>query len=322
MSKNRFSEPQKAQWFRKSVFAFQNKTNDMKKTILRLFLFGAFLFGLYGAYKYYGRYQEEKRKAAYYENLVDTSSPTVTVLRDSMLIAYQNEKRTIHIYVPPTYTQDTTTRYPVMYFMDGESSFNDLENMGPEWQIDEVINAAAKNGEPTAIVIGIQDSENRDAEYTPFVNEDNPDAHGAKFAEWVATDLKNWVDAHYRTKKEATSTFIGGISRSGMMAYYMMMAHPDVFGNALIQSPSMWVDYDRLLAMQLSESQLKNKKIFVSVGAYEGRIMIPHAEAVYEKFKAQGLSADQLRFEIIPDEGHWHVTWRKSFALAYPWLMK
>jgi hypothetical protein len=34
------------------------------------------------------------------------------------------------------------------------------------------------------------------------------------------------------------------------------------------------------------------------------------------------MSENELRFEIIPKEGHWHVTWRKSFALAYPWLMQ
>jgi len=102
----------------------------------------------------------------------------------------------------------------------------------------------------------------------------------------------------------------------------MLMAHPDVFGNAIIQSPAMWVDHDRLLAMELSEQQLKDKKIFVSVGEYEGRIMIPHAKDIYNKFKKQGLSEDQLHFEMIPEEGHWHITWRKSFAVAYPWLME
>lgn len=258
---------------------------------------------------------------AYYENIVDTSSPTVTVLRDSILIGYRNEKRTIHIYVPPEYDRDTTKRFPVMYFMDGESSFNDLENMGPEWQIDEVINAASSNGQQTAIVIGINQAENRDAEYTPWVNEDNPEAHGEAFANWVSTDLKVWVDSTYRTRPEATATTIGGISRSGMMAYYMLMAHPDVFGNAVIQSPSMWVDQDRLMAMELSQTEVSDKKIFVSVGEYEGGIMVPDAEDVYEKFEAMGLDSDHLKFEMISGEGHWHVTWRKSFALAYPWLM-
>lgn len=116
--------------------------------------------------------------------------------------------------------------------------------------------------------------------------------------------IKDWVDNGYRTLPSAKNTFIGGISRSGMMAYYMLMAHPDVFGNAIIQSPSMWVDYDKLMAMTLSDQQLIDKKIFVSVGEYEGGIMIPHARDIYEKFKAQGMDDNHLKFEIIPNEGH------------------
>jgi predicted alpha/beta superfamily hydrolase len=294
----------------------------MKKKLLLFFLPGLLIFGLYGLYRYYGHYKEEQRRAVYYENLKESASPTVSVLRDSLLIGYQNDKRTIHIYVPPNYDKDTLTRYPVIYLLDGESSFNDLEFMGPEWQVDEVINAASANGQQASIVVGINQAEDRDAEYTPFVNKDNPKAHGDKFANWVSTDLKSWIDTHYRTQTAATATTIGGISRSGMMAYYMLMAHPEVFGNALIQSPSMWVDYDRLMAMNLTKEQLRDKKIFVSVGEYEGNIMIPHARDIYEKFKEQGLNEDQLHFELIPGEGHWHVTWRKSFAVAYPWLIK
>lgn len=293
----------------------------MWKKVALFLLPGILIFGFIKARNFYHWKQEENRRKAYYENLVDTNSPTVTSLRDSILIGYQNEKRTIHIYVPPDYEQDSTSRFPVIYMLDGESSFNDLENMGPEWQCDEVINAASKKGQPTAIVIGINESENRDPEYTPWINKDNPDAHGEQFAKWVANDLKSWVDANYRTKPEAKSTGIGGISRSGMMAYYMMMAHPDVFGIALIQSPSMWVDNDRLFDMTLSDEALKDKKIFVSVGEYEGNVMIPAAEGIYEKFKARGLGEDQLRFEMIMGESHWHITWRKSFALAYPWVV-
>ncbi len=292
----------------------------MKKILLFL-LPGLIIFGLFQFRKYYNWKQEEKRRAVFYENLVDTSSPTVTVLRDSILIDYQNEKRTVHIYVPPDYQKDSTERYPVMYFMDGESSFNDLENMGPEWQIDEIINEAHDKGKATAIVVGINQSEERDPEYTPFPVKDYPNAHGIAYADWLSNDLKPWIDQHYRTKTDATSTTIGGISRSGMMAYFILMQHPDVFGNAIIQSPAMWVDHDRLLAMEISSEHLNAKKVFVSVGEYEGNIMIPHAKDIYNKFKDLGLDNSQLTLEVIPNEGHWHITWRKSFALAYPWLM-
>jgi predicted alpha/beta superfamily hydrolase len=109
-----------------------------------------------------------------------------------------------------------------------------MENMEPEWQADEVINQAFEQVGKTAIVVGINQVEDRDAEYTSFKDTDNPDAHGSEFADWVANELKQWVDTNYRTPSEAAATTIGGISRSGMMAYYMLMAHPEVFDNALI----------------------------------------------------------------------------------------
>jgi len=69
----------------------------------------------------------------------------------------------------------------------------------------------------------------------------------------------------------------------------------------VIQSPAMWVDYDRLMEMELSAKQLVGKKIFVSVGEYEGNVMIPAAEAIYHKFKAAGLNEDALHYEVIPN---------------------
>ena len=290
----------------------------LKKILLAIWIIASCV-GIYWGIRYYNFKKEQKRRDAYYQNLKDTSSPTVTSLRDSILITYQEEKRDIHIYVPPGYDQDTLTRYPVIYMMDGESSFNDLENMGPEWEIDEVFNQAAKDEGPTAIVVGIVQSDNRDAEYTPWINEDNPDAHGDKYTTWVATELKPWIDANYRTDPSAAATTIGGISRSGMMAYYMMMAYPDIFGVACIQSPAMWVDYDRLMAMELNEAQLNNKRIFVSVGEKETDFMIEHAQNIYDKFKALGLDARHLDYTMIKGEGHWHLTWRKSFVEFYDW---
>lgn len=293
----------------------------MKKILISIIILGLLGFGIYETIEYFKYQKEKKRKDSYYENLVDTSSPTVTVLRDSILIDYQEEKRTLHIYVPPNYNKDTASRYPVLYFMDGESSFNDLENESPEWEIDEIINTASAKGQQEFIVIGINQSENRDAEYTPYISEHTPDAHGDKYADWVTTDLKQWVDKNYRTVTSPSATGIGGISRSGMMAYYMLMAHPDIFGIACIQSPSMWIDHDRLMGMELTPAQLKNKKIFVSVGEKEGGPMVPHAQEIYNKFKEQGLGPQQLKYSLIEGEGHWHLTWRKSFAEFYPWLI-
>lgn len=294
----------------------------MKKILLRLWLFTTVIGLGYLGYWYYNKYQDDLAYEEYLANIVDTASPNVFSIRDSVTITYRNEKRTVHIYLPPDYATDTLKRYPVMYMLDGESSFNEKENMAPEWQIDEVIDTSHLNGGPTAIVIGIEQAENRDAEYTPWVNDDNPDAHGEQFGDWLANEFKPWIDSTFRTQSAATATTVGGVSRSGMMAYYLAMAHPEAFGNALIQSPAMWVDEERLLAMELTPEQLKDKKFFITVGEYEGRIMIPNAENIYKKFQALGLDENHVRYEWIMGESHWHPTWRKSFAMTYPWFMK
>ena len=54
---------------------------EPKKSCSIFILIGFLLFGLFKAYQFYRYKQEEQRRAPYYENLVDTSSPTVEVLR-------------------------------------------------------------------------------------------------------------------------------------------------------------------------------------------------------------------------------------------------
>ncbi|MEL6355625.1 MAG: alpha/beta hydrolase-fold protein [Bacteroidota bacterium] len=253
-------------------------------------------------------------------------SPTalagVKVLKDSFPITYQDTTRTLYFYLPSNYHADTLARYPVIYMLDGESCCDNAANESTEWQMDEVIEHSLVAGGPAAIVVGIEQAPKRDPEYTPWPVEDYPNAHGEAFVNWLAEELKPWVDTTFRTNPSPSATTIGGISRSGMMAYYALLARPDAFERALIQSPAMWVDRDKLMAMPVPESIQQKAKVFVSVGQNEGGIMVPDAKAIYERFAEFGLPADRLRYEVIPNEGHWHMTWRKSFAAAYPWIVE
>lgn len=62
----------------------------------------------------------------------------------------------------------------------------------------------------------------------------------------------------------------------------------------------MWVDYDRLMDIHLFRERIEGKRFMVTVGAREGKVMVPHAEVVYEKFKSAGLSEQNLPFVKIP----------------------
>ena len=71
--------------------------------------------------------------------------------------------------------------------------------------------------------------------------------------------------------------------------------------------------------MELTYEQFADKRVYVCIGEKEGGDMVPHAWAVYEKFKTKGLDPDHIKLDIIEGEGHWHLTWRNSLAKSYPW---
>src|SRR5690606_10862272 len=49
---------------------------------------------------------------------------------------------------------------------------------------------------------------------------------------FVSTELVNWVDEHYKTKKERGARAIIGLSMGGHGALYLALKHQDVFGAA------------------------------------------------------------------------------------------
>ena len=172
--------------------------------------------------------------------LVSTASPNVTILPDTILVDYLGEKRSLAIYLPSDYKKDTT-RYPVIYFMDGDSPFDQKIQEGVEWQVDEVIDSISALGGPSAIVVGVYNHPTqRLTEYKPFPSKEIRNEKivtGPEHAEWLATDVKAWVDANYRTLSDPDNTTIGGCSLGGLMSWYMITHFPDVYGNALVWSP-------------------------------------------------------------------------------------
>lgn len=90
-------------------------------------------------------------------------------------------------------------------------------------------------------------------------------------------------------RTEVTKTTIGGVTQSGIMPHQILAANPDVFCNAIILSPLIWLDYDKHLTMDISSKLIENQKIIITVGEDEGKNMVQHLIDVYEKFKELGL---------------------------------
>ncbi|MEL6256239.1 MAG: alpha/beta hydrolase-fold protein [Bacteroidota bacterium] len=294
----------------------------MLKKLFKLGLWGLGLLGLLILFSIAKRIYEKSEREKYLATLQHTASAQVQVLTDTVYIDYLNEKRTLRVYLPKKYEEDSIS-YPVLYFFDAGSLFDEKVLKGPEWQLDEVLDSISNIGGQEAIVIGIDNSEDRMTEYKPYpslVYPDEKEISGDKHAEWVSTDLKAWVDSSYRTKPEPEHNAIGGASLGGIMAYYTLMKFPEKFGKAFVFSPSFWVN-EKIFDIHKELDSLSALKIYMNVGEEEGN-MVTNAEKMRNILLQDGMSGDQIKLEIFPDLGHEHMTWRKGFKAAYPWILE
>ncbi len=293
----------------------------MKKKLLYIagatLLFAAIFFG----YKKNIALKEEKKHREWVMSLEHTASKNVHILTDTIDIDYLNEKRTLCIYLPEGYESDSAN-YSVIYFFDGESLFDQKIQEGTEWQIDEVLDSLGKLNQEQSIIVGLYSSEDRLKEYKPFPSTrwySDKVVSGDQHAAWVVNKVKPWIDARYRTKKEASSTIIAGASLGGLMSYFMLMEYPTVFGAAIVFSPSFWVN-EIVYTLHEGNENLSNQKIYFNAGELE----TPTVESIQKMqdiLLEYGMPKKNISLDVEKGEGHWHMTWRKGFTKAYPWIV-
>ena len=152
------------------------------------------------------------------------------------------EKRRIHLYTPPGY-ETSGERYPVLYMFDGHNMFYDGDaTYGHCLGLRDFLDHWDKG----VIVVGMEccmDDYVRTHEYVPFDvvswTYGPIKGRGEATMQWIAKELKPFIDANWRTWPQREATAIGGYSMAGMTALYAPLAHNDVFSKAVVISPSV-----------------------------------------------------------------------------------
>lgn len=80
-----------------------------------------------------------------------------------------------------------------------------------------------------------------------YLRPPEPDPQGKRYPEFLVDEVLPYIDARYRTRRDAASTAIGGASAGGLAAIYAVISRPGVFGKLLIESPSIYVDSAHVL---------------------------------------------------------------------------
>jgi enterochelin esterase-like enzyme len=133
------------------------------------------------------------------------------------------------VFLPPSYHENRTRRYPVVYALHGYSI--GAEQWTREIHVPQTIEGAFAKGAHEMIVV-LPDSKtlHNGSMYSSSVTTGD-------FENYVARDVVSYIDAHYRTMATRASRGLAGHSMGGYGATRIGMKHADVFGSLYIMSP-------------------------------------------------------------------------------------
>ena len=157
--------------------------------------------------------------------------------------------RSLRIYLPPSYGENTAKRYPVLYMHDGQNLFDaKTAAYGVEWGIDETVNRLVATGVmDEVIVVGIDNTPDRIPEYTPCCD---PKYGGGKldgYEAFIVDTVKPAIDKTLRTLPGRENTAIMGSSLGGIASVAIAQHRPEVFSKAGGVSSSFWWDNQALV---------------------------------------------------------------------------
>ena len=142
--------------------------------------------------------------------------------------------RDVSVYLPPSYTEDSRRRYPVVYLLHGYTDSDDrwFGLRGDHFvNVPDAVDAAWQNGAPELIIV-------MPNAYTRFAG--SMYSSSATVGDWeafVAVDLVRFIDANYRTIPRRDARGLAGHSMGGYGTLRIGMKYPQVFSSLYAMSP-------------------------------------------------------------------------------------
>jgi len=225
--------------------------------------------------------------------------------------------RDIIVWLPPNYQQNTEQNYPVLYMHDGQNIIDpNTASFKVDWSVDETLTRLiAEQRIPPMIVVGMSNTENRTAEYSPGVD-------GEAYMNFVVNKVKPLIDSRYRTKSSREHTLIGGSSMGGIISLMLVWQYNDVFSKALCMSPAFKIEQlDYVSTIADYKGPKKVFRIYIDNGGLglEQRLQ-PGIDDMLQVLKEKGYQDDML-WIVDKTAKHTEAAWAKRLPEALIWLM-
>ena len=245
-------------------------------------------------------------------------------------------KKPITIWTPNGYDpEDTTKKYPVIYLLDGQNQFLGTTNGYGGWVTDKIATCLQNNGHDGFILVGIDNSRNRDSELTPDIGTVVPsyaygfeNGTGERFSDFVADVVVPYVTENYNVSADPEDNAIIGSSSGGIEAFYIGMENMDIFGNIGAISPAFMLfpksDWDKYLAkFDFSDEAVLPRIYFYNGGGDSLELELnPYAKAMPQWMTALGYPEDKVIFRHEASFAHNEYAWRMIMPETIAWLFE
>ncbi len=253
--------------------------------------------------------------------VASTAQPSVSLLSGELAMPGLDRKRQIRLYLPPDYAT-SGKRYPVLYMHDGQNLFDASTAYAGEWNIDEAMNALAKEGKLELIVVGVDNGgAKRMTELNPWDNAEFGKGEGEKYMDFVVKTVKPLIDASYRTLPDRANTAVMGSSMGGLISHYAINQYPDVFSKAGIFSPAYWVGMDAFKLVGAKPARA-DARLYLLMGGDEGRSMVNNVQLMATELKKTGHPEANTVLKIVQGGKHNEAFWSGEFRQAILWMFE
>lgn len=236
--------------------------------------------------------------------IFEDETPVLGAIPGTIQSEILGEAREYFVHLPEGYDADTTTRYPVLYVLDGTSQSGHTA---------ESASLLARIGViPPMIVVGVPslDGGTRNRDYTPPEMRLDTDAPtgpmGAadRFLSFLKDEQIGRIERDYRTTRPR---MLAGWSRGGLFVVYALTEHPELFESYHAHSPALWRSGSEMVARLerfLSERPELASELFLSLGGEENPKMTEAFRSAVAALEARAPAGLRWRAEITPGAGH------------------
>lgn len=234
------------------------------------------------------------------------------------------QPRDVWVYYPASYFENTLATYPVLYMHDGQNLFDPaLAFGGTEWQVDETLERAEQDGSiREVVVIGIGNTSDRIAEYTPTTDPDYPDAGwGETYLRFITSELMPQVNAHLRVRTDAASTGILGSSLGGLISAYAGTTDGSIFGVVGVMSPSTWWNNNWIIDQVANASGQLPVRVYLDSGdAGDSSDDVTYTAQLAQSYQKRGFAEHNLRYTVGHGDQHNEYFWARRLPGALQFL--